>query len=256
MSRRTVGKLNSWLIGILADISGGFFGKLVATLTADRAYTLPDATTTLAGLSVAQSWSGVQTFAAASTIIGTDPTGSEILRIGRGAVCGSVGYGASDTLRIKAATGTANARIMRDLYNSAHGGSLDIGSNIYYSGAWLKDTSGKSSSIISMAPSGTAGQYSTLAYYSVAADGASPVALFATDTAGRFVIGTDPGGSDTLRIGGALTINSTRLLSTKTSFTNGAAAAAGTLTNAPVVGNPTKWIPIDDNGTTRYIPAW
>jgi hypothetical protein len=39
-------------------------------------------------------------------------------------------------------------------------------------------------------------------------------------------------------------------------FTNGAAAATGTLTNAPAAGNPTKWIPVNDNGTTRYIPAW
>ena len=39
-------------------------------------------------------------------------------------------------------------------------------------------------------------------------------------------------------------------------FDNGAGAHAGTLTNSPVTGNPTKWIPIDDNGTTRYIPAW
>ena len=39
-------------------------------------------------------------------------------------------------------------------------------------------------------------------------------------------------------------------------FDNGAGANAGTLTNSPVTGNPTKWIPIDDNGTTRYIPAW
>lgn len=39
-------------------------------------------------------------------------------------------------------------------------------------------------------------------------------------------------------------------------FTNGSGASAGTLSNAPAVGNPTKWIPIDDNGTTRYIPAW
>ena len=37
---------------------------------------------------------------------------------------------------------------------------------------------------------------------------------------------------------------------------NGAAAAAGTLLNAPAAGNPTKWIPILDNGVTRYIPAW
>jgi hypothetical protein len=40
------------------------------------------------------------------------------------------------------------------------------------------------------------------------------------------------------------------------SFADGAGAQAGTLTNSPAVGNPTKWIPIDDNGTTRYIPAW
>lgn len=41
-----------------------------------------------------------------------------------------------------------------------------------------------------------------------------------------------------------------------TAITSGGAAAAGTLTNAPTAGNPTKWIPINDNGTTRYIPAW
>jgi len=37
---------------------------------------------------------------------------------------------------------------------------------------------------------------------------------------------------------------------------NGAGAAAGTLTNAPTAGNPTKWLKIDDNGVTRYIPTW
>jgi hypothetical protein len=41
-----------------------------------------------------------------------------------------------------------------------------------------------------------------------------------------------------------------------TAYTNNAAAAAGTLANAPVAGNPTKWIPINDNGTIRNIPAW
>jgi hypothetical protein len=43
---------------------------------------------------------------------------------------------------------------------------------------------------------------------------------------------------------------------TNTALTNGAGAAAGTLLNAPAAGNPTKWIGINDNGTTRYIPAW
>lgn len=53
-----------------------------------------------------------------------------------------------------------------------------------------------------------------------------------------------------------LTISDTKIMATATTFSNGAAAAAGTLLNAPAAGNPTKWIPIDDNGTTRYIPSW
>jgi len=38
--------------------------------------------------------------------------------------------------------------------------------------------------------------------------------------------------------------------------TSGAGANVGTLTNSPVTGNPTKWIPFNDAGTIRYIPAW
>lgn len=48
----------------------------------------------------------------------------------------------------------------------------------------------------------------------------------------------------------------TTLIQTSVALTNNAGASAGTLTNAPAVGNPTKWIPINDNGTTRNIPAW
>ena len=45
-------------------------------------------------------------------------------------------------------------------------------------------------------------------------------------------------------------------LTSTATWTSGAGSSAGTLTNAPSVGNPTSWIPINDNGTTRYIPAW
>lgn len=41
-----------------------------------------------------------------------------------------------------------------------------------------------------------------------------------------------------------------------TAWNNGAGAGAGTLTNAPAAGNPTKWISINDAGTIRKIPAW
>ena len=47
------------------------------------------------------------------------------------------------------------------------------------------------------------------------------------------------------------------LLHTVTSLSTAAATgSAATLLNAPVSGNPTKWVPLDDNGTTRYLPAW
>jgi hypothetical protein len=48
----------------------------------------------------------------------------------------------------------------------------------------------------------------------------------------------------------------TFLVRTAAALDDGAGAGAGTLTNAPAAGDPTKWIPIDDNGTTRYIPSW
>jgi len=43
---------------------------------------------------------------------------------------------------------------------------------------------------------------------------------------------------------------------TSAALTDGAGASTATLTNAPSAGNPTKWIAINDNGTTRYIPTW
>lgn len=46
------------------------------------------------------------------------------------------------------------------------------------------------------------------------------------------------------------------ILTMTTTVTSGAGASTGTLTNAPAATNPTKWIPINDAGTTRYIPAW
>lgn len=70
-------------------------------------------------------------------------------------------------------------------------------------------------------------------------------------------------GTNQTTINGKLLVNSTvtcpggaTFLTTNTALTNGAGAGAGTITNAPAGGNPTKWIGINDNGTTRYIPAW
>jgi hypothetical protein len=59
-----------------------------------------------------------------------------------------------------------------------------------------------------------------------------------------------------LGVRGLITTGSATLMASSVSLTNGAAGNAGTLANAPAAGNPTKWIPINDNGTVRYIPAW
>ncbi len=50
--------------------------------------------------------------------------------------------------------------------------------------------------------------------------------------------------------------NQAILLQTTAALNNSAAAAIGTLNNAPAAGDPTKWVTLSDNGTLRYIPAW
>lgn len=57
---------------------------------------------------------------------------------------------------------------------------------------------------------------------------------------------------------GGLTTAGGTLLTTTAALTAGSGSNTATLgtANAPNAGNPTKWIPIDDDGTTRYIPAW
>lgn len=59
-----------------------------------------------------------------------------------------------------------------------------------------------------------------------------------------------------LRVRDVFTNDASFLIRTLTTITGGSTANVPTLTTGPVTGNPTKWIPIDDNGTTRYIPAW
>lgn len=57
-------------------------------------------------------------------------------------------------------------------------------------------------------------------------------------------------------LAGKIVTGSTTLHETSVALTNGAAFGTGTLTNAPIAGDPTKWFPINDNGTTRYVPSW
>jgi hypothetical protein len=59
--------------------------------------------------------------------------------------------------------------------------------------------------------------------------------------------------------GGITVVGGTNLLTTNTALTDqssGNTASLGNVSNAPVPGDPTKWIAINDNGTTLYIPTW
>ncbi len=68
---------------------------------------------------------------------------------------------------------------------------------------------------------------------------------------------TVPITSGNIVFGGGITLpGGATFLTTNTGLTDGAGVGLGTLGTAPAAGNPTKWIGINDNGTTRYIPAW
>jgi hypothetical protein len=53
-----------------------------------------------------------------------------------------------------------------------------------------------------------------------------------------------------------LRIGSDGTLKSGPELLDGSGSSAATLSNAPSLGDPSKWIAIDDGGTTRYIPAW
>jgi len=95
------------------------------------------------------------------------------------------------------------------------------------------------------------------------ASSAGDITLGRSGTTGVMYFGSNGGqyiyydGSKYQVVGGTFALFSAAyLMRNMVSWTNNAAAATGTLTNAPAAGNPTKWIAIDDNGTNRYIPAW
>lgn len=77
-------------------------------------------------------------------------------------------------------------------------------------------------------------------------------------SAGLLGVGTGAQGSfaGSVKLTDIFTNNAAALVRTNTTLTNVAGVALGTLTNAPTAGDPTKWISIDDNGTTRKIPTW
>lgn len=97
------------------------------------------------------------------------------------------------------------------------------------------------------------------AYWTNATDGRQHIQNL--DTGETLIFG---GGAEGMRIDtsknavftGSITHADSTLIKTSVALSDNSGAAAGTLTNAPLAGNPTKWIAINDNGTIRRIPAW
>lgn len=87
----------------------------------------------------------------------------------------------------------------------------------------------------------------------VAVAGSTRYVTTAGSVAGNPTIGVSGG---KLAVSAAMVLSQAQLLETSVALTNNAAANVGTLNNAPAAGDPTKWIPINDNGTVRNIPAW
>ena len=59
--------------------------------------------------------------------------------------------------------------------------------------------------------------------------------------------------------GGITVVGGNNLLTTNTALTGYSGSSSATMyyaTDSPVSGEPSKWITINDNGTTRYIPTW
>jgi trimeric autotransporter adhesin len=68
--------------------------------------------------------------------------------------------------------------------------------------------------------------------------------------------------AEALGVNGTIITNSAAfMIGSNTAYTNGAGTGSGvSFTNAPgasgATGNPTKWIPVNDAGVTRYVPAF
>lgn len=123
----------------------------------------------------------------------------------------------------------------RDTTAAADRGYLGTGSTIFTGGAATDFGLG--------VPTGSALKFSI---------GGGTVAL-TIGSAGNVTISV-PTSGDTLTVAPSVTTGA--LIATNAALTTGAGVAAGTITNAPSAGNPTKWIKINDNGTIRSIPAW
>jgi hypothetical protein len=164
------------------------------------------------------------------TIIGVDPKGSEILRVGGNVKLsgyGIVGNGNNDTF----------------FYVNGSKNGIATGANIsVQNGNHTIITFGNKSKI-------AGGNYDSTPFLwcsnglQVTLDGGKNVHLTA-----------DNQGNISLK--GSITHNSDIMISTSKTLQDGKEDKKATLNNAPVLGDPYKWVPINDNGEILWMPCW
>lgn len=163
--------------------------------------------------------------------------------------------GTGTTLSAKWALGADSASIGGTLINSS--GAITANGSIFTTNAGSLGFSGRSrilspqDGVIEFTNNGSTGltriQFggTTSSFGSLQTNGTIITTGLADGTAGGI-----------FAVSGGLTLSGGTLLTTSAALTNNAAAQIATMTNGPTAGNPTKWIPVNDNGTIRNIPAW
>jgi hypothetical protein len=128
-------------------------------------------------------------------------------------------------------------------FTSAHPLGIHYDGNVMEMGCNLKSISATTGNLIDVSQAGTVMRINTSGAWELyqATAGVNPRTL---NKIGQF----DANGF-TNTLGGTLA-------RTAATLNNGSGASAGTLLNAPIAGNPTKWVPVNDNGTIRYCPLW
>lgn len=191
--------------------------------------------------------------------IGSGPVATQTLRVGANLTGGTIAYGIVSRGQVQ-----SDVTVGSYSYTSfAQFANFAAGAHKHYSAG--QGTIGGTLSVQMgfEADSSLVGAATNYGFYSNLGAAAANWNFYANGSARNYFNGntqigsaTPTAGDEKLQVNGALSINSATMLRTYTAFTNGAGAGVGTLTNAPAAGNPTKWIPINDNGTTRYVPAW
>lgn len=157
---------------------------------------------------------------------------------------------------ITARGGSPNFELSNDssgtlYFGSGGGGRICFGSSMYSSEAVLQRDGAN----------GVIGQYSgtqaqVFRIYRTRTDASNYERQGLQSGAGYFEWVAETAGTGTDDIDLRLTPSSTTAAVDFRNPTNGAAAGAGTITNAPSAGNPAYWLKIKIAGTTHYIPAW